>query len=143
MRRFTTLLSAVLLLGGCTAASSSTKSAAHVIVPANQLPRTFGLSGWSPTEGQIAACEVVLGRALAEKKHDPGSYYLRLGDIVRHGTRHIVGIGADSNTGTYYLQPASDETIVLPPFGGGETFFSFDYDSETGKLMTLEFNESL
>ena len=141
MHRFT-VLSIVLLLGSCAAAPFS-KSAAHVVVPANQLPGTLGQSGWSPTEEQIASCEASIAQALARKKHDLGSYHLRLGGVVRNGGRHIVGIAADKGVGAHYLQPVSEETIVLPVFGGGEAFFSFDYDLDRGKVVTLEFNAAL
>ena len=73
-----------------------------------------------------------------------GSYHVRLGGVIRDGARHIVGIAADKRIdGTHYLQPPSDERIILPTFGGGEAFFSFDYDSDREKVVKLEFKAPL
>ena len=144
MLRRIIIAGAVAVLGGCAGAPSSTTSAAHVVVPSSQLPGTSGQAAWSPSEAQIASCEAAIGRTLASRKRDLGSYYLRLRGVIRDGRRHIVGIAADKRVpGTHYLQPPSEETIVLPAFGGGEAFFSFDYDSDFEKLVRLDFNAPL
>jgi hypothetical protein len=143
MPRFVILLCVVLLSGGCVGASSSKTSAARVVVPAKQLPGAYGLAEWSPTREQVASCEAALAQALAKKKHDLGSYYLRLGGVVREGTRRIIGLASDKATGTHYLMPAAEDVIVLPTFGGGEAYFSFEYDSDRGKIVKLEFNAAL
>ncbi len=143
MLRRIIIAAAVVVLEGCAGASSTT-SAAHVVVPASQLPDTSGQPAWLPSEAHIASCESAIGRALASRKRDLGSYYLHLTGVIRDGRRHIVGIAADKRVaGARYIQPSSQETIVLPTFGGGEAFFSFDYDTDREKLVKLDFNAPL
>jgi hypothetical protein len=138
-----TVLSAALLLVGCVAARFSHTSAGRVVVPAVQLPGGSRHPAWTPTEDQIASCEAALARTLAKNKRDLGDYYLRLGGAVRDGKRHIIGIAAHKATGTHYLLPAAEDTWVLPTFGGGEAFFSFDYDVDGRTLTRLDFNAPL
>lgn len=131
---------ALLLLGGCTSASSARRSGGHVVVPALQLIDARGLPAWTPTEAHISACETSLGRTLAKRKRDLGTYYLRLGGVIRDGSHRIVGFATQSASN---LQPASEDTLLLPPFGGGETVFRFEYDADHGKLVLFEFGAPL
>jgi hypothetical protein len=131
------------LLNGCSGTSISLSSAGRVVVPGGQLPPTLGLLNWSPTEEDLRMCEHAIAHRLASTRHDLGRYYLRLGGVLRDGHRHIIGIAEDKQVGTDYARPPSEETIVLPAFGGGEAFFSFDYDMDQKKLSKLEFNAAL
>lgn len=131
-------------LGGCAGAPVSLTSAGRVVVPASQLPGTLGQSGWSPTEAQVVSCETAIAHALAKERRDLGTYYLRLGGVNRNGSRYIVGFAVDQRADdARYLRPPSEEVILLPAFGGGEVYFSFDYDVDQEKLVKLEFNAPL
>lgn len=143
MRRLAVTVSVALAFCGCTGPTFSKASAARVVVPADQLPGGFGFQGWTPGNEHIASCEAAIAHALAKSKLDLGEYHLRLGGVVRAGTRHILGIAAHKSTGSRYLQPASEESIVLLTFGGGKSFFTFVYDVDARKLESLEFNAPL
>lgn len=88
-------------------------------------------------------CEHAIAGRLPSKRHDLARYYLRLTGVLRDGHRHIIGMAADKQAGADYARPPSEDTIVLPTFGGGEAFFSFDYDIDQKKLSKFEFNAAL
>jgi hypothetical protein len=123
----------------------SLTSAGHVTVPANQLPNTFGQQGWPPTEEDIRACELAIAHDLKKSGHELGSYYLRLAGVVRDGRRHILGMAANraEPNSADYLRPASEDHLFMAPFGGGDLFFRFDYDTQRRRLVKLEFNRPL
>lgn len=144
MSRLVMILSAAVFLASCATRPSSLTSAAHVVIPASQLPGTLGQPGWTPTDAQIAGCEAALAHALARKRLDLGTYYLRLGGITRDGSRRLIGIAADKRgCSPEFLLPPSENRIILPAFGGGDAYFRFEYDLDQNKLMKLEFNAPL
>lgn len=151
-------------MAGCAVSPSALTSAGHVVVPTSQFPGVLGMAGWSPSEEDIRGCEHALGRKLAREGHDLTDYYLRLSGVMRDGHRRIAGIAADKRvSGSGYMRPPSvkaadghdassgsiqpatveEEVIVLPAFGGGEAFFSFEYNVESGKLSKFQFNAPL
>jgi len=100
---------------------------------------------WTPSDAEVAQCELALGAALAKKKKDVANYYLRMSGIVRDGSRFIVGDACDKATpdAARYLAPPSEGSVLLGPFGGGETYFSFDYDAGREEITMLKFNAAL
>lgn len=134
------LFGTALLIAGCVTASYSKRSAGYVVVPAREFFAPKGSLEWSPTDAEVAACEAALARELSNADCDLSRYYLRLSGTVRNGARHLVGFAGLSRG---YLKPPSEETILLPPFGGGKTFFRFDYDADRRKLVQFEFGAPL
>ncbi|MBL9206624.1 MAG: hypothetical protein JNN01_16150 [Opitutaceae bacterium] len=144
MSRLVMILSAALLLASCATRPSSLTSAARVVIPAGQLPGTLGQPGWTPTDAQIASCEAALAQALASKRLDLGTYYLRLGGITRDGSRRLIGMAADKRASSpEFLLPPSENRILLGAYGGGDAYFRFEYDLDQNKLMKLDFNAPL
>lgn len=133
------LFGTALLVAGCVTSSYSKRSAGYVVVPAREFFVPKGSLEWSPTDADVAACEAALARELANADCDLGRYYLRLSGTVRDGARHIVGFAGLS---PIYLTP-SEDTVILPAFGGGKTFFRFAYDFDRRKLVQFEFGAPL
>ena len=128
----------------CTSAPHAVRSARRVIVPAT----TFAPQAtptWSPTEAQFAKCEAAIGAEVAKKKRSLADYYVRMSAIVRNGRPTMVGDAChkEATGAERYIAPARPDTILLSAYGGGEAFFSFEYDTTTDAFLTFQFNAPL
>jgi hypothetical protein len=145
MKRAVLALACSLLLPACTSLRRPVVCAGHLVVPANTFPPSYDQTArFDPTEDEIAACERALARKLWWNGHHLRDYCLRLEGVIQGGERHIAGkAGVKGRGGENYLMSPRGDGVVMMVFGGGESFFCFDYDCSKAKLAEFMFNAPL
>ena len=141
-RRGVALISALLLLSSCSTASYN-QAAGYVIVPGDMLGIENKGELWTPTDDAVARCQLALGRTLRRSGYRLGHYVLRFGGTIRDGHPLIIGFGANKTDAAHMLRPWDGVTVVLPAWGGGDTFFRFAYDVSSDTVTQFAFNAPL
>lgn len=133
------------VLWGCAQVPVGARSAGRVVFPTDAVNPWGATPLWSPTEVEVVACEVALGKALAKHGKNLARYNVRMIGTERRGARVIIGDACDIAMpgAEKYLTPPEDGRVLLVTFGGGNAFFSFEYDPASRKLVKFHFNAPL
>ncbi len=100
---------------------------------------------WTPSDTQVASCEAALAKALAKHGKDLARYNVRMSGVQSLSGRLIAGDACDIALpgAERYLAPPDPNSVQLATFGGGEAFFSFQFDPVAQKLTHFQFNAPL